>query len=86
MDDLTEYRLRISAMLKNHDDARTAFNRETINMQKKIDRKCSDKCFLSFLTGAILTTIICSSVFYYVKKNSDNNILYTIEKAIKGIK
>jgi len=86
MKHILEYRLRISSMLKDHDEARTAFNKETLFIEEEVNRQCSNKSFVSFLVGAILTTLVCSGVFYYIKKNSVNNILYTIEQAIKGKK
>jgi hypothetical protein len=82
---ILEYRLKVSAMLKDHDAARTAFNSETLFLEENINKKCSDKSFVSFIVGSILTTMIFSGIFYYIKKHdTNNNILDTIEKTIKG--
>lgn len=71
-------------LLENHDEVRTVFMQEAQNLERYINYETSKKCFNAFLLGALLSTIIFGGVFYYLKKGQENNILDTIELAMKG--
>ena len=81
---ILKYRTRISALLKDNDKVRTAFNKETIDLENYINKSTGNKCFYAFLSGVIISAIMFGGAFYYIKTNSNNALLTRLEKTIKG--
>jgi len=53
------YKVRIGTLLKDHDKARTVFERETKHLEDEIKRKCTN----SFIAGAVIMTIVLAVVY-----------------------
>ena len=77
------YRTRIGALLKDHDEARTIFNSETTTLEKQVNKHTSDKCFMAFLVGVVISMSIFGGLFYYMYEDK-NHGLTLIENAIRS--
>jgi len=77
------YRTKIGALLKDHDKARTMFNSETITLEKQVNKHTSDKCFMAFLVGVVISMSIFGGLFYYMY-NENSHGLTLIENAIRS--
>ena len=77
------YRTRIGALLKDHDEARTIFNSETTTLEKKVNKHTTDRCFMSFLAGVVISMAIFGGLFYYMY-NENSHGLTLIENAIRS--
>ena len=83
---ILRYRTKISGMLQKHgaDDVRTAFNQESLNLEREVNRTISNRCTVAFLAGALLTAIVFGGVFYYAYEVNKHDTLRLIENLQKG--
>jgi len=64
---LLKFKTRIGALLHNHDEAKTVFDREFDAFYKIEQERVSNKCTYAFLAGSIVSAIIYGIVFYQMK-------------------
>ena len=82
---ILKYLTRTATLLKDHDEIRTAFERETKNLDIWIEEQISQRCFISFIAGIVITTIIFAGVFIIINKSSNANFLNGLYSQIGGI-
>jgi hypothetical protein len=73
------YKVRIGTLLKDHDKARTVFERETKHLEDEIKRKCTN----SFITGAIIMTIVLAGVLYVSHQQGYDK--FSLVPYVKGV-
>jgi len=66
-DVLLDVEVKIGAILKNNDKARTAFNQQMAIIKNQWDNEISNKCTLAFLVGAVVSACIYGVIFYQMK-------------------
>ena len=62
---IKRYIKRTNVLLKDHDEIRGVFNRETNNLEENVKKDTERRCFNSFLSGALTTVLIFGTVLYY---------------------
>ena len=79
------FRTKIGAMLvkKGLDNEATAFSRECLDLEKKVNKHTTDRCFMSFLAGVVISMAIFGGLFYYMY-NENSHGLTLIENAIRS--
>ena len=83
---ILRYRTKISGMLQKHgaDDVRTAFNNESLELEKEVNKAINNRCTIAFLAGALITAIIFGGVFYYAYEVNKHDTLRLIKNLQKG--
>jgi len=79
---ILKYRAEVGSLIRDHDEARTLFNAKTIDMEDKIKKHISNKCFYVILATAVVISMLYGGIFYYMQDKNRANILTTIERAI----
>lgn len=60
------FKHKINAILRDDDNARTAFNKEFDAIIANEKKKTSNKCFFSFLSGSLMSTAIFTLFFLQI--------------------
>ena len=72
---ILKYVSKVSALLRDNDEARVAFERETKNLEEYLKKDTSNKCFYAALVGVLVSTFIYGGVFYYANKTNKIDFL-----------
>ena len=65
---MMDFRLRINAILRDDDKARTVFNKEIDFVIEEETRKNSSKCFYTFIAGTLLSIAIFTAMFLHINE------------------